>query len=220
MDDNKIQLNITPIQTKTLIFPGDNKIEISCVLKNETKFEIISGYIQYLLDEDNILNAYRLGEGWVFTRIIQDCTNIDTDAKNGYGVEAIEYIHNSGIYQKIKETLVDYDDFRQELDDAIGLVLKDKYSAKQVFGEITKFVDGFMNSDKLKDLVKQLDIQKKELSKIYPSIKIDDTVGQTLEDQVDPQIKLEMQAESDAGKFVEDVGEIEKKPRKKRVKKF
>jgi hypothetical protein len=148
----------------------------------------------------------------LFTQIISNCTNINISSQTIYKIKffetdkddeqkeitSLEYLYYSGIWQKIKNEILDYEDLRQELEDVLRLVLKDKYSSKQLFNEITKFVDGFINSDKVKDLVSQLDQGKKELSKFYPNIKVDDEVLEN--------------------KIIEE--SIESKPRKKKVKKF
>jgi hypothetical protein len=198
----KKQFNITEIELIKIPFSG-SVIEVLPYIPYQTRFDIINGYVQYLLDEKEIMDGYHRAEGWVFTKILLDCTNIDTNIKDD-GL-TVEYIYASGIWLKVKENIIDYEDLRQEIEDAVRLVLKDKYSSKQVFNEITKFVDGFINSDKVKDVVSQLENGKKMLSTFYPNIKEND--GVIIPDEI-------------VANKIEEAEVPVKKPRKTRVKKF
>ena len=168
----KKQYNIVSKPTMVLNFQG-NSITLKPYISNELKSMLIQEYVESLYSDDNIIRNYIIANNILTIRIIQSCCvdidlNLGKDEKKDE--ETISNIFDSGLWDKVKENLDNYDSFREELEYAISFVQKENYSFKQLFKYISQWAETELSGDKLKTLKEEFSKETSKLSKFIPTV--------------------------------------------------
>ena len=147
-----------------------NEIEVMQYIPEEVKLELSKRYIQFLAGGEDHASNYFVAEWSIILGVIDYCTNINVfDDKDGKTPMAMSNIVESGLWDRIRASIINYNEFRKDL--------KEVYQSSIGFAAIEKKTIELLNSvaeidvsaDGIADLMKKFNQTTKKFKKDFPS---------------------------------------------------
>ena len=159
----KIDIKIASKESVVVPF-GDGIVKVSQYISLSNKIILMKIYIEALLEQNSdIYTSYLKAEYGLILGILNANTSVNVDNVS------VEDVVTSGLWDKVKENIKNYDEFKQQIVEAYDLVSKQGNSWKHIFEYISTWVDSQLSSDKIKELSKQL--SSKKVDDYFPAIK-------------------------------------------------
>ena len=149
----------------TIIPFGEGIIKISPYIALSDKLIIIKNYISCLQDDSDLSVSYLKAEYGLILGVFNFNTSIDVNNVS------VEDLVGSGLWDKVKEKIENYVEFRQQIMEVYNLTKESNNSWKHIFEYISTWVDSQLSSDKLKNLSAELAKETKKIDKYYPTAK-------------------------------------------------
>ena len=136
-------------------------VEMLPYIPQPVKMEIVKNYLNFILEEGNIVDNYYAAEFSVILDIINRCTNIDTQKID------FEVVESSGLWDLIVTRLENYSELRQD----IQAVLKQHFEQQSIENGLNKLFEKL--GDKLLgllDKISKLDLSKEGVAELVGSL--------------------------------------------------
>lgn len=140
---------------------NDNEIKVYPYISLSNKINLIKSYIESFFSDGDFYISYIQAEYSLILEVVDLCTDLDiTDLK-------IDGIINSALWEKIKASIKNYDDFRKDLDTVVRIMREDLAIKKSVGSAIDKFSEKAFS---LIDKFSELDLSNENVGKLIESL--------------------------------------------------
>jgi hypothetical protein len=161
---DKKSFAIKRLENVQLAYQGFN-IEILPYISQTVKLELSRNYINFLFAPGEMVDNYLQAEWSIILGILDRCTNIDVDAENH--PEEFEDIISSGLWDNIKVQIVNYKEFREDLNKVYNFVLSQNTAEKSLsrnFDELTVKAIAFI------DKISQMDFSQEGIAQLVDNL--------------------------------------------------
>jgi hypothetical protein len=146
---------------------GDDTIKVSAIpLPKQVSF--IKEYIAYYFAEgDDFIDKYFNAEWTLVLGITDACTNIPI-LEEGDANVTLEYLVTSGLWERVRSSVVNYEEFIKNLNDVLGATLEQKALEKSIGVTVDNLAGKlfeFLNK------IGQLDLSEEGIKKLLTELK-------------------------------------------------
>jgi hypothetical protein len=161
---NKSKIIATDVKPVSFVW-GEDSIKVTAIpLPKQVSF--IKEYISYYFAEGEFCDNYFNAEWTLILGIVDACTNIPI-IEEGDNI-SLEYLVTSGLWEKIKTSVVNYDEFIKNLKDVLIQISEQKALGKSVGVTVDKIANQlFMFLDK----IGKLDLSEEGIKKLLSELK-------------------------------------------------
>jgi len=180
MDKRDITIGLSPlVQVKF----QEKYIDINPYISQEIQYELARKYVDILFGSDDIVQNYYSAEWHLIFNITDYCSSImviDSDDKKNI---EFDMLVNSGLWDAIKNEIVNYNEFRKFLD-KICQAKKEEIALQKSFGQaldkitikVTEFIDKIgsldFSEDGIAKLVSGLNSQVAQFKTDFPTSQV------------------------------------------------